>query len=96
MATRHQIRCVNKTDRMNPHERITHVGGQNGNGTNWKLRQEEAIQGIKERKWEFFVRAGGREANVVVSKSRFGHEYLRTVADGEQPDNLLSLFECVH
>jgi len=26
--------------------------------------------------------------------SRFGNKYLKTVADGEQPNNLLSLPEC--
>jgi hypothetical protein len=32
---------------------------------------------------------------VVVSVSRLGHKYIKTEADGEQPDNLLSLPECV-
>jgi hypothetical protein len=31
---------------------------------------------------------------VIVKMSRFGHKYLATEADGEQPDNLLSLPEC--
>ncbi len=33
-------------------------------------------------------------ANVVVAVSRFDHKYIKTEADGEQPDNLLSLPEC--
>ncbi len=28
--------------------------------------------------------------NVIVSVSRYGHKYLKTEADGEHPDNLLS------
>jgi hypothetical protein len=28
MASRHEISCINKSDRFNPHERITHVGGE--------------------------------------------------------------------
>ena len=32
--------------------------------------------------------------DVVVAVSRFGHSYLKTQADGEVPDNLLSLPEC--
>jgi hypothetical protein len=46
MADRHQILCVNKSDRYNPHERITHIGGKNANGTRWHITQEAAIAGI--------------------------------------------------
>ncbi|CAG0946251.1 hypothetical protein ANRL1_02869 [Anaerolineae bacterium] len=94
MATRVEIQCVKKSDRMNPHERITHVGGRNHDGTSWKLTQEQAIQGIENNEWSFFVRQAGQVVNVVVETSRYGHKYLKTVADGEQPNNLLSLPEC--
>ncbi len=94
MATRHEVMCINKSDRPNPHERITHIGGRDGNGTAWKLTQEEAIAGIENDKWTFFVSRGGRTVNVIVAVSRYGYKYLKTEADGEQPDNLLSLPEC--
>lgn len=92
--TRHRIDCVNKTDRYNPWERITHVGGANPDKSRWRLTQQEAIDGIQSKQWSFFVHAGGREVEVIVKISRFGHKYLTTEADGEQPDNLLSLPEC--
>jgi hypothetical protein len=94
MATNIQIQCVNKTDRYNPHERISHVGGVNADGTRWKLTEDQAIQGIESGKWSFYVSAGGRSVWVVVATSRYGNKYLKTQADGEQPDNLLSLPEC--
>jgi len=94
MASRHEVLCVRKGDRLNPHERITHIGGRNGDGTAWKLTQEDAIAGIESGKWIFYVSRGGRTVNVVVAVSRYQHKYLKTEADGEQPDNLLSLPEC--
>ena len=94
MPDRHEVICINKSDRMNPHERITQIGGRNGDGTAWKLTQEEAIAGIESGKWSFFVSRGGRTVNVIVATSRYGHKYLKTENDGEQPDNLLSLPEC--
>lgn len=94
MADRHEVKCINKSDRMNAHERITHIGGVNADNTRWKITQEQAIDGIESGKWSFFVSRGGSTVNVIVAISRFGNKYLKTQNDGEQPDNLLSLPEC--
>ena len=94
MPSTHEVLCVNKSDRFNAHERIVRIGGRNADGTSWRISQEEAIAGIENGKWAFYVNRGGSVVRVVVAVSRYGHKYLKTEADGEQPDNLLSLPEC--
>ncbi|NEV64501.1 DUF3892 domain-containing protein [Thiorhodococcus minor] len=90
----HQVTCINKSDRYNPHERITHIGGKNQDGTPWKLTQEQAIEGVESGKWRFWVSVGGHSVWVVVAMSAYGNKYLKTQNDGEHPNNLLSLPEC--
>lgn len=94
MATDLRIRCINKSDRSNPHERITHVGGANPDGTPWKLTEADAIAGIESGKYRFYVSVNGASVLVEIARSAAGHKYLKTQNDGEQPNNLLSLPEC--
>lgn len=95
MAQRLRIRCINKTNRSDPHERIRNVGGLNADGSSWKLALDRAISGIETGKWSFYVeRPAGDPVDVVVAVSAYGHKYLKTVADGDQPNNLLALPEC--
>lgn len=94
MPSSHQIRCINKSDRYNAHERILNVGGVNPDGTRWKLSESDAIAGIERGEWSFYVSVNGMTVSVIIAVSRYGHKYLKTQPDGEQPDNLLSLPEC--
>jgi hypothetical protein len=88
-----RVECVNKSDRYNPHERIQNIGGRNADGTRWKLTEDDAIAGIANGQWDFYVSVGGNAVSLIIA-TRLGHKYLKTVADGEQPNNLLSLPEC--
>ena len=94
MTTEVEIHCINKSDGLNPHERIINVGGIRSDGVNWKLSQAAAIEGVNDLRWKFFVTRANRKVYVVVGLSQFGHAYLRTEPDGQSENNLLSLPEC--
>nr|WP_313287026.1 DUF3892 domain-containing protein [Stenotrophomonas pavanii] len=93
MATSHQVGCIRKDDRQDRYSRITHIGGANGDASRWRLTLDEAINGIETGKWAFFTYVGGHQRWLLVA-SRNGRKYLRTEADQDTPDNLLSLPEC--
>jgi hypothetical protein len=93
MAVR--IHCINKLDRPNPHERILSVGGINPDGGRWKRSQPQVITDIEAGTYQYYVeRPAGDRVNVVVATSPFGNKYIKTTADGDSPNNLLSLPEC--
>ncbi len=92
MAQTAQITCINKQPRSDPYHSITHVGGHGIN--QWKLTLSDAIGKIEREEWDFFVLAGSNRVRVVVAVSQAGNKYLKTVADGDEPNNLLSLPEC--
>lgn len=95
MATARRVSCINKLDRYNPHERIQRIGGRNGDGTPWSLSQRDAIGDIESGRRSFYVeRPAGDRVAVIVAKSAAGNKYLKTTADGDEPNNLLSLQEC--
>lgn len=90
-----KVSCIKKTPRFDPHDRIRAIGGVNADGSRWELTQDQAIAGIQSGKYTFYVQQPGyQRVEIIVAVSASGRKYLKTKADGEQPNNLLALPEC--
>jgi len=84
-----------RQDRPSAHEQIQAICGIKPDGSHWSLTQNEAISQVEEGTSIFYVeRAGGRRLDVIVAMDLHAHKYLKTVADGQQPDELFYLPNC--
>lgn len=95
MAYGHKVTCI-IPDAGDADRRIDSIGGATGaEGTNgpWTLKLDPAIAGIESGKWAFWTSANGRDVQVIVA-TRNRRKYLKTEADGDEPNNLLSLPRC--
>ena len=84
-----QVTCINKLPRDNPYEGITHLGG-----AGWRWTRQQVIDSIRAGTNTFFTLVQGNRGNIGIVDGPTG-PYLRTYADGQWNDNLLSLPECV-
>lgn len=91
---RYEVVCITKRGgHYNPHERITHVGLNTQQGRMF-FTQEQVIAWIEpSQHHSFYVMRAGRNVEVTVA-TRNGRKYLKTEADGLDPNNLLALPEC--
>ena len=60
----------------------------------WRLPADDAIRGVLDGKFSFFVQGVYDTVNVRVATSPSGLLYLRTEADQDTPDELLFLPQC--
>lgn len=92
----HQVTCI-IPDGGDPDRRIDSIGGstggQNTNGP-WKLKLDDAIAGIETGNWRFWTTDRQGNSVWVIVATRNGKKYLKTEADGEEPNNLLALPRC--
>lgn len=91
MAARIRIRYVTRTDRSDPHERISHIGGALGDHC-WRQTHEQTIREIENGDYQYYVEKDGQSLDVIVAVHK-GNKYITTTTDGEQ-DYLLRLPEC--
>lgn len=86
------VTCITKPQNGS-HEHITHIGNPKAN---WKWSVEEVVKSIEANTNTFYVQdaVSGKKAYIGVVKSAGHAPYLRTHADGNWNNNLLSLPSC--
>ena len=95
MARYLRIRCIVKTDRTGAHERIGAVCGLTPDGSHWTLTHEDAVSRVENGNCRFYIeRPRDQRYDVIVAMDVCSHRYLKTVADRDQPDQLLFLPAC--
>ena len=60
----------------------------------WSLPLDDAIEGVLNGTWSFFIELGYDLVDVEVATSPSGQPYLKTEVDHDTPDELLFLPEC--
>lgn len=87
----HRVKCITLSSGGNRHEHITHIGGPG-----WRITKEDAIARIEGKTDSFYVydERAQKRANVGVVREAGRSPYLRTYADNDWNDNLLSLSRC--
>lgn len=88
-----KITCITKPHPLSPHEHITHVGNPDAG---WEWTREQVIASIEAKENTFFVDdpKTGKRSYVGVVRVAGKAPYLRTHADGDWNNNLLSLDQC--
>ena len=88
-----QVTCIDKPDPQSPHEHITHLGNP---ALGWKWTREQVIASIDAGANTFFVidPYNGKRSDVGVVRPAGWPAYVRTYADGDWNNNLLSLNQC--
>jgi len=88
-----RVTAVARSSEGSPQTRIYAVGGVGPGGSTWRMTVEEAIAAIKRGERLYVEKPVGDPVDIVVSTTGEGREYLRTVADADEPNNLLALPE---
>ena len=89
MADAFQV-TQHRPDNQDADRRIQGLGGPGGGG--WYRDIDTLIRGIENKDFSLWtVAPSGKSVWVVVGKRNNGRKYLRTEADGIEPNNLLAL-----
>ena len=90
------ITCINKDngDHYDPHEAIESLGWSNTLTGKVGISERSDIIAFIKQGGKAFVRDRYGNLALLVVRIRSGQEYVKTVADGRETNNLLALNEC--
>ena len=89
-----RVDCVVRRDHPSALHRVQAIGGLSRAGEPWRLSENAVIAAIDDERSTFYVEwPPGHRIDIVVAHG-LGKRYLKTEADGELPDRLLSLRDC--
>jgi len=93
MPSAYDVESVCKSgETTNPYEAVTHLCGTSYDGNIWRIPIDDAIEGIRCGRFEFFVHeAEGQKRPLRIARSPYNRFYLKTDADRREPYTLLKL-----
>ena len=88
-----QVTCITKPHPQSPYEHITHLGNP---ANNWMWTRQAVIESIDAKTNTFFTidPISGKRANIGVYREAGKAPFVKTYADGDLNNNLLSLNQC--
>ena len=92
MALLLKVIWVEQSAGADPYQRITHIGGQNGQ-FQWKHTHADAIYSIEKEHFHYYVKKNTRILKVTVGVAPDDVKYLKTELDDGHPESLLALPE---
>lgn len=92
MPSAYDVSAVCKTEKANPYEAVTHLCVESYDGSVMQIPIEDAIEGIRCGRFEFFVcPQDGKKAKLRIARSPYNRFYLKAESDRHEPLALLKL-----
>jgi hypothetical protein len=92
MAVILKVKWVDLSDHPDPCQRIRHIGGSSGK-FQWRHTPAQAIEGIDQGQFIYFVEKDARALKLEVGLAPNGSKFLKTQADGDPIEVLFKLPE---
>ena len=85
MAILLKVKWVDRSDRPDPYQRISHIGGDSRE-FQWKHTHAQAIQSIEHGLFAYYVEKDAIVLKLEVGLAPNGCKFLKTQIDGNQPN----------
>ena len=92
MAIVLKVNWVELSDQPDPYQRIGHLGGNAGE-MEWRHSIAEAIRSLERNLFHYYVEKDERPMRLEIGLAPNGRKYLKTHADKDRPESLLTLPE---